>query len=145
MVKISKNRREPEEEVEIPYCSLPEIDCDGNKLNENGLTKHNFTSEYFSEETSISEIFNSPLRRATKHCEISEKEEISVTSLRGTPRKLSLRRQSLDVLWNNTAGEKVKELLSQSIMKLSISSLTDKKTSEYKCGEGSDNHQVNLL
>ncbi|XP_008216957.1 uncharacterized protein LOC100121161 isoform X2 [Nasonia vitripennis] len=47
----------------------------------------------------------------------------------------SSRRQSLDMLWNSGTGERVKELLSQGMMMLNISNLTERRSSESRGAE----------
>ncbi|XP_058791579.1 uncharacterized protein LOC131664470 isoform X2 [Phymastichus coffea] len=47
----------------------------------------------------------------------------------------SSRRQSLDVLWNSGTSERVKELLSQGMMMLNISNITERRFSESKLAE----------
>ena len=131
-VRSGKNKNELEEEFDIPYSPLttePEGD------NPNTLKK---AGENLNEDS-----FNGSLM--AKNENLNDIEDYGSKSLKGTPKKLNIRRQSLDVLWNSAAGEKFKEILSQSIMKLNISSLTEKKLNEGKFIDETEFTQVSKL
>lgn len=144
-VNVGKSRSELEEEFDIPYCPLAELEADFSNLNDSEEKKEDLIMEGYQEKNGLNEMLCGLSNTKKRKEEMPDNKEMSARSLKGTPKKLNFRRQSLDVLWNSTAGEKVKEILSQSIMKLNISSFTERKASDSKFGEGSDFYEVSAI
>ncbi|KAK6634362.1 hypothetical protein RUM43_011762 [Polyplax serrata] len=134
VINLGKGRNELEE-FDIPYTPLPEGEGDSHGLNEVRENKSEIDREHCQEMRESKDSTECARKRKE---DFPKNEELTSRSLKGTPKKLNLRRQSLDVLWNGTASEKMKEILSQSIMKLNISSLTERRASDAKLGESSD-------
>lgn len=137
-----KNELE-EEEFDIPYAPLSEVEADFN--GPQGLSSPDEKKTETDEESGNKSKLDNALANWIK----SSKEEQANAdgndpkSSKNTPRKMNIRRQSLDVLWSNATGEKMKEILSQSIMKFNIGSLTERRSSESKI-EPNDHYQVRL-
>lgn len=136
-----KNKNDvEEEEFDIPYAPLSEVDGDFS-VSVNPLASPPEEKEEDSlQKTKLDNSVSGWMTKNSKND--SEKNEDGMKSCKSTPRKMNIRRQSLDVLWSNATGEKVKEILSQSIMKLSIGSLTERRSSESKVGEQNEQFQV---
>lgn len=141
-IKQGKIKNELEEDYDIPYTPLSEMEPEfGFGDGENSERKE---IEDGMEDSAQKMKLNSALNNWINKKKDPDRNDFeNVKSLKGTPRKLNIRRQSLDVLWHNATGEKVKEIFSQSILKLSIGSLSERRNSESKIGD--DTFQVSYL
>ncbi|KAL0268374.1 UNVERIFIED_CONTAM: hypothetical protein PYX00_010343 [Menopon gallinae] len=139
-IKQGKVKNELEEDYDIPYTPLSEMEPEFGFGSRDGSGKKE--ADDGTDESTQKMKLNSALNNWINKKKDPDRNELEhVKSLKGTPRKVNIRRQSLDVLWNNATGEKMKEIFSQSILKLSIGSLSERRNSESKIGEDSDAFQ----